>query len=118
MRRQKKKKSLIAPIKQNLVDRLSNAGARHRRYLVRGLVVFVAVFLVWSFFSGDFGFIRIAKEHLKAHNLEKENQEILIKLVDSEQRIERLKTDYQYIEYIARTRHYLSRPGEVIYRFR
>jgi cell division protein FtsB len=52
------------------------------------------------------------------HQLKKENHLLLVKLVDAELTQRRLETDLNYIEYIARTKHFLSRPGEVIYRFR
>lgn len=116
--RRNKSKSVFAPIKQNLVNRLSNTDARARRNLFRIFGAAVLVFLLYAFFSGDCGFIRIAKLHIQKHRLKKANHELLAKLVDAELISKRLQNDLNYIEYIARTKHFLSKPGETIYRFR
>lgn len=113
-----KRKSLLEPIKQNLVKRLSNTDARLRRHLLRALPIVIGLFLMFAFFSGDFGFVRIAKLHIQKNRLEKENHRLLVNLIDAETTIKRLETDKTFIEYIARTRHYFSRPGEVIYRLK
>ena len=116
--RRGKKKSFLQPIRQNLAKRLSNTDARFRRKLLRALVVFVGLFFIYSFFSGDYGFIRITRLHFEKSRLNRENHRLLVKLIDAELTQKRLIGDLNYIEYIARTRHYLSRPGEVIYRFK
>lgn len=114
----RKKKSLLEPLKQNLVKRLSNTDARLRRRLLRGLIVFIGLFLIYSFFSGTYGFLRIAKLHLEKRQLAKENHLLLVRLVDAELTQKRLQSDMNYIEYIARTKHFFSRPGETVYRFK
>jgi len=116
--RNNKKKSLLEPIKQNLVGRLSNTDVRFRRKMLRILIVLVGIFLLYSFFSGSYGFIRIAKLHIQKKQLKEQNHMLLVKLVDAEMTRKRLQTDLRYIEYIARSQHYMSRPGEVIYRFK
>ena len=113
-----KKKSFLEPIKQNFVSRLSNTDARVRRNMLRGLVVLVAFFMFYTFFSGDCGFIRIAKLHLEKNRLEKQNHELVVQLIDAEYTSERLREDFRYIEYIARSKHFFSKPGETIYRFK
>jgi cell division protein FtsB len=113
-----KKKSLLEPIRLNLVEKLSNTDARLRRKVLRGLIIFVGLFLIYSFFSGTFGFIRIAKLHIEKNHLQQENKQLLVKLVTAEMIRKRLQDDMNYIEYIARTRHHLSRKGEVIYRLK
>jgi cell division protein FtsB len=102
----------------DLVSRLSNTDQQFRRILFRLLVVLVLVFLGYAFFGGTNGFIHIAKLQMKKKELARENQELLVKLIDADITRSRLKNDLNYIEYIARTRHLLSRPGEVIYRFK
>ncbi len=54
----------------------------------------------------------------RQQELKKENQQLLVKLIDADITKNRLRNDWNYIEYIARTKHLLSRPGEVIYRFK
>jgi len=114
----KNRKSLIEPIRQNIAKRLSNTDIRVRRKALLGLVVFVGLFLLYSFFSGSYGFVHIAQLHAKQNHLEKENHQLLAYLVDAEITKKRLLSDMNYIEYIARTKHYFSRPGEVIYRLK
>ena len=78
--RRSKRKTLLEPIKQNLAKRLSNTDARLRRSLLRALPIVVGLFLVFAFFSGDFGFIRIAKLHFEKRHLETENQRLMFYL--------------------------------------
>lgn len=82
------------------------------------ILAIAGLLLIYSFFVGATGFVRIAKLHLEKNHLQQENQELLAKLVDVEITKKRLKNDPKYIEFIARTRHFLSRPGETIYRFK
>jgi cell division protein FtsB len=116
--RYKRKSSFLEPIKQNFKKRLSNTDKRIRRMALRTLVVIVGLFLIYAFFSGPYGFIRIAKLQIQKRDLIKENNKLLVELVDSELIRKRLSNDMKYIEYIARTRHFYSRPGEVIYRLK
>ena len=113
-----KHKSLLEPLKQNVVKRLSNTDARARRKILLGLIVFIGLFLLYSFFSGNYGFVRIAKLHVQKHRLAEQNHYLLVKLVDAELTAKRLQHDMTFIEYVARTKHYFSKPGEVIYRFK
>jgi len=116
--RSEKKKSLLSPIKQNLIKRLSNTEARFRRKMLRILVVVLVLFLAYSFFSGDYGFIRMIRLKAEKRHLTQENHRLLVNLVDIELTKKRLLYDKEFIEYIARTRHLYSHPGEVIYRFK
>ena len=85
---------------------------------LRVLVVIVGLFLIHAFFSGPYGFVRIAKLHLQKRDFIRENKRLLTELVDTELTRKRLLYDMRYIEYIARTRHFYARPGEVIYRLK
>lgn len=116
--RSRRKKSLFSPFRQNLTDRLSNSDNRIRRILFRTLLVFVLVFLGYACFDNTYGFVRIARLQMKKAKLLQENHQILVKLIDADLSRKRLTDDLNYIEYIARSQHYLTRPGEVIYRFK
>lgn len=116
--RKPKNKSLFTPLAQNLKKSLSNTDVRHRRTALRVLVIVIGIFLAYSFFSGPTGFIRIAKLHIQKRQLTRQNHELLVNLVDAEYTAKRLKSDMKFIEYIARTRHYFAKPGEVIYRLK
>ncbi|SYZ72112.1 hypothetical protein TRIP_C20227 [Candidatus Zixiibacteriota bacterium] len=102
----------------DLLSRLSNSDQKFRRILFRVTAVMVIIFMGYAFFSGTFGFIHIAKLRAHKQDLIDENQRLLVKLIDADIARDRLQHDWYYIEYIARTKHLLSRPGEVIYRFK
>jgi cell division protein FtsB len=84
----------------------------------RLILAAAGLLFAYSIFSGATGFVQIAKLHLEKSRLEQDNQELLARLVDFEITRKRLQDDQLFIEYIARTRHFLSRPGEIIYRFK
>ena len=105
----KRLKELFPGIKLNLKFH----GHRHHIILAAA-----GLLLIYSFFSGATGFVHIAKLHIEKNRLISENQKLLAELVDAEIIKKRLINDKNFIEYIARTQHYLSRPGEVIYRFK
>ncbi len=114
------KKKLLTKIKNKISElfpglKLSNKLRGRRPHVILAIT---GILLIYSFFSGATGFVRIAKLHLEKNQLEKDNQRLLAKLVDVEITKKRLQNDSQYIEFIARTRHFLSRPGETIYRFK
>ena len=95
--------------------KISNKLKKRRPHIILAITGLV---LIYSFFTGATGFVRIAKLHLEKNQLEQDNKKLLAKLVDVEITKKRLQNDPQYIEFIARTRHFLSRPGETIYRFK
>jgi cell division protein FtsB len=101
-----------------LSERLSNAGHRFRRGLFRATLVLTALFLLYTIFGGTYGFVRIARLETKKRQLAKENHLLLTRLIDADMTRQRLENDLNYIEYVARTQHYFTRPGEVIYRFK
>jgi len=116
----RQKKKLLAKAKDKISElfprlKLSNKLRGRRPHIILAIT---GIVLIYSFFSGATGFVRIAKLHLEKNRLEKENHQLLAKLVDVEITKKRLQNDPKYIEFIARTRHFLSRRGETIYRFK
>lgn len=114
------KKKLFDKLKDKISElfpglKLSNKLKGRRPHII---LAFAGLLLIYSFFTGATGFVRIAKLHLEKNQLEIENQKLLSQLVDVEIAKKRLQNDPKYIEFIARTRHFLSRPGETIYRFK
>ncbi len=111
-------KNIIGSIRQRIFDKFDNTALNNRRRLAGlGLLAF-ALFMFLTLFTGNTGFVRITELHLEKRSLAKENHKLLIELIDADLTVNRLKTDPRYIEHIARTRHFMSRPGEVIYRFK
>ena len=116
----RQKKKLLEKIGEKISElfpgmKFSNKLRGRRPHLILAIA---GLLLIYSFFTGATGFVRIAKLHLEKSQLEQEKQKLLAKLVDIEITKKRLQNDPQYIEFIARTRHFLSRPGETIYRFK
>ncbi len=112
------KKTIIGRIRQALPKNTGETASKARRRIIRIAGLIFGLSLLYSMIAGETGFIRIAKMHLAKERIQKQNHELLVKLVDSEMTLKRLQQDPQYIEYIARTRHFMSRPGEIIYRFK
>jgi len=116
--RGKKNISKSSGLKETVSSLYKKADSGIRQRLPRIALLGAALLLLYGFFGSATGFIKIARMHLEKERLKEENQELLVKLVDAEITKKRLQSDMKFIEHIARTRHFMSRPGEVIYRFK
>ena len=116
-RRIKKKPSLFAPA-GNLLKKLSNTDARVRRRVVKIGLWVLGLFFLYSFMSGTYGITRIIRLEIERKQLTEANQQQLVELIDAVRVREMLKSDPNFIEYIARTRYHMAYPNEIIYRFR
>jgi cell division protein FtsB len=113
----KKKPSLLAPA-GNLLKSLSNAESRLRRQVLRlGLWGLAGLFVVTLLF-GNYSLVRIVKLQLSKSTLIESNRRLTTNLIDAVRTREMLLHDPYYIEQIARSRYYMVRPGETIYRYR
>ena len=112
-----KKPSLLAPA-GNLLKSLSNAESRLRRRVLRiGLWALACLFMTTLLF-GNYSLVRIVKLQLKKSTLIETNRQLTTNLIDAVRSREMLLDDPYYIEQIARSRYYMVRPGETIYRYR
>ena len=112
-----KKPSLLAPA-GNLIMSLSNADSRLRRRVLRvGLWGLAGLFVI-SLLFGNYSMVRIVKLQLKKSTLIETNRQLTINLIDVARSRDMLLDDPYYIEQIARSRYYMVRPGEIIYRYR
>ncbi len=117
-RRVKQSRSLLGPLTDNFVTRLSNADARFRRKAVRfGFWTLGLVFIV-SIMSGTYGIPRIVRLELERAKLIDANRRILVELIDNTRVRGMLENDPAYIEYLARTRYHMVSPNETIYYYR
>lgn len=114
----KNRNKLIGEIRQRVFDKFDNSARTNRRRIYRLALAAFAVFMFVTLFVGDTGLFHIAQLRLEKRSLNKENHELLVKLIDADMIRDRLKNDPHFIEHIARTRHFMSRPGEVIYHFK
>lgn len=111
------KPSLLAPA-GSLVKRLSNADSRLRRRALRvGLWALAGLFTI-SLLFGTYSLPRIVRLHFKRDALIETNRRLTADLIDAARIREMLTSDAAYIEQIARSRYYMVRPNEIIYRYR
>ena len=116
-RRINKTNSLFTPA-GNLLKRLSNTSLRYRRRLLRISLAVLAVAFAWSLLIGTYSLPRIIKLHLQRASLVTANRRLSTELVDAARVIEMLKSDPVFLEQIARSRYYMVRENETIYRYR
>lgn len=76
-----------------------------------------AVFFTFTFFGGDFGFVRIWNLHHKKKELELEAKKLQVQILDLQVEKDKLKNDKSYLEKIAREKLGMVKEGEKVYRF-
>ncbi|OGC75772.1 MAG: hypothetical protein A2145_05780 [candidate division Zixibacteria bacterium RBG_16_40_9] len=76
-----------------------------------------AVFFSFTFFGGDFGFVRIWNLHQKKGELELESKKLQVQIIDLQVEKERLLNDKTYIEKLAREKFGMVKEGEKVYQF-
>ena len=88
----------------------------------RKIVVIMAILVFISFLfvigMGDRGAVDLYKLHLKKVRLDKSNLELQKKNRDLYRSIQRLKTDLEFVENIARSELGMVGKDEVVYQFR
>ena len=116
-RRVRKSGSLLAPA-GSLLKRLSDTSLRYRRRLLRVSLAVLSVAFISSLLFGTYSVPHIIKLHLQRSSLIQANRRLSTELIDAARVIEMLKNDPGYLEQIARSRYYMARKDETIYRFR
>jgi len=76
-----------------------------------------AIFFGFTFFGGDFGFVRIWNLHEKKKELELESKKLQVQILDLQMEKDKLKNDKAYIEKMAREKLGMVKEGEKVYRF-
>ena len=76
-----------------------------------------AVFFTFTFFGGDFGFVRIWNLHQKKKDLELESKKLQFRILDLQVEKDKLKNDKSYLEKIAREKLGMVKEGEKVYQF-
>ncbi|MEW5994196.1 MAG: septum formation initiator family protein [Candidatus Zixiibacteriota bacterium] len=117
-RRIKQSRSLLAPLAQNLARRLASADKRTRRKMIRYASWILALVFVYSLMAGTYSLPRIARLELERQALIRNNGQLSVELIDAARTKKLLLDDPAYIEYIARTKYYMARPDETVYRYR
>ena len=112
-----KKPSLLAPA-GNLLKRLSNADSRLRRRILQIGLWGLAALFAYGLFIGTYSVPRIVRLNVKKQALLETNRRLAADLVDAVRISDLLTHDSTYIEQVARTRYYMVRPNEIVYRYR
>ena len=76
-----------------------------------------SVFFLFTFFGGDFGFIRIWNLHQKKNELELQSKKLQVDIMDLQVEKDRLQKDTLYIEKLAREKLGMVKKGEKVYQF-
>ena len=113
----RRKKKLYRLLEVDLLDRLKKKTVQKKKTIKRFLLLLLAVFLVYSFFTGHYGFLRLFSIFKEKKEVKLEIKELEAQIRDMEQRKEKLKSDSFYLEKEAREKLGLAREDEKIYKF-
>jgi len=101
---------------RRLIESLRKKASPYRRYLIRGGIIFLVMFVSYSFLGGEFGFLNLMRMQRHRSQLEVEKRQLLAEIVDLEARLKRIESDSDYIEKLAREKYGLAKEGEIIIR--
>ena len=85
---------------------------RKKLYIALSFVVFSTIILLFN----DFGLIQLFQLQHKKNELTNESEKLLNQQITLRDEIDRLQTDDEYIEKLAREKFMMVIPGEKIYR--
>ncbi len=117
-RRVRQSRSLLTPLAENLVRRLAATDTRWRRQVIRYASWTLGLLFAYSLMVGAYSLPRIVRLELEKRALITANRQLTIELVDAHRIKGMLQHDPSYLEYVARTRYRMARPGETMYRYR
>lgn len=113
----RRKKKFYRLLEVDLLDKLKGKTAKKKKPIKRFLFLLVAVFVVYSFFSGPYGFLRLFSLMKEKKELKLETKKLEAQITDMEKRKEKLKNDKFYQEKEAREKLGMARKDEKIYKF-
>ncbi len=112
-----RRKKLYRLLEVGLVDKLKRKTTQKKKTIKRILFLFLGVFLVYSFFAGPYGFLRIFSLLKEKKELKLETKKLETKIMEMENRKERLESDSFYLEKEAREKLGMAREDEKVYKF-
>ncbi len=80
------------------------------------LVISIFLFLIYVFIQGDHGFYKYIQLYQEKNRLLRHIEELKQQQKELQNEIDMLKTNYRYIEKIAREERLMAKKGEKIYR--
>lgn len=113
----RRKKKFYRLLEVDLLDRLKKETVQRKKTIKRFLLLLLAVFVVYSFFSGPYGFLRLVSLFKEKQEVKLEIKELEAEIMDMEQRKEKLENDSFYLEKEAREKLGMAREDEKIYKF-
>ncbi len=117
-RRIRKKQSFLVSLADNFRRRIEKTDMRLRRRVTRVGFWLISLLFLYSLISGTYGLPRIIKLELERRSLIEANRHLSADLVLADRTKQLLRSDSTFIEYIARTKYRMVKPGEIIYRYR
>ena len=113
----RRKKKFYRLLEVDLLDRLKKETVQRKKSIKRFLFLLLAVFVVYSFLSGPYGFLRLVSLFKEKQEVKLEIKELEAEIMDMEQRKEKLENDSFYLEKEAREKLGMARKDEKIYKF-
>lgn len=101
-------------LRSGFFDKIKYGG---KKLFLRIFIIVAFLFILYSFFSGPYGFSRIYALFREKENLELKSRSLEAKIVDLKTKKNLLKNDDFYIEKQARERLGMAKKGEKIYKF-
>jgi cell division protein FtsB len=99
----------------SLLERIK--AKKRKKVLRKFLHLFLIVFVVYTYFGGNYGFLRILSLVNKKTELQKESKLLQAQIVDLELEKKKLNEDLFYIEKIARERYGMIKKDELVIKF-
>ncbi len=116
-RRVKRNKSIFFPITDSFLSKISSTDSKLKRKVLKYASFLLVLIVGYSMVSGSYGIPRIIKLELTKKSLSESNRKLTAELIDAVKLREMLLNDGEYIEYIARTRYFMVKPNETIFRY-
>jgi cell division protein FtsB len=101
----------------NFLDRVKGKSRNKKKIIKRILFLLIAAFVVYSFFSGPYGFLKIFSLIKEKRALQMESKKLSAELMDLENKKEKLKSDTSFLEKQAREKLGMAKENEKIYKF-
>jgi cell division protein FtsB len=117
-RKIKQSRSVLTPIAQAFVRKMTGADERfRRRVLFLAYMIVIGVF-VYSLTNETYGVMRIMRLRAETTSLSASNLALSAEVIDAERIRDLLLSDKAYIEKIARTKYLMAYPNEQVFRYR
>lgn len=81
------------------------------------LLLFFSFFVLYIYFAGDYGFLRLVSLQKQKESIILETKNLQATNLDLQMEKEKLRDDLSYIEKVARERYGMAKKDEVVYKF-